>query len=139
MRGRITTVVSSLAVVAFAWWFSAGCATSQERAEPACSSDAECVTGTVCRLARCKKACPSNRWVGEPVTVRTNKGRRKAVVSGCRRVSPSSPAASVSSKTTKVASPVLLWVRYESGIEEQVEARRTKPVHAKQGHATTAD
>jgi len=134
MRSRRALLFCVAAIVAgaVAW----GCNTSHERQEPACSGDAECDPGTVCRIARCRKACAASHWVGEDVKVKTEQGERTAVVSGCDGVPFPAPNASASADTPKTpARPPRLWVRYESGIEEQVGVSRVKPELAAQANA----
>lgn len=128
---------SALLVAAGATLAAWGCATSQEGTETACSGDAECGSGTVCRIARCRKACVAGRWVGEPVSVKTGQGKRSAVVSGCEGLPKTSPEASADGGEGDESPSVVarLWVRYESGIEEQVEASRVSPVVASQASA----
>lgn len=76
-----------------------------------CSIDVDCDDGKVCREAMCRKPCFSGRWVGERVEVQSGKTTRQADVTACdqRR----------------------FRVRYESGVEEQVEdtrlVRKTAP------------
>jgi len=69
-----------------------------------CSVDVDCEEGKVCRDAMCRKPCFSGRWVGERVEVQAGKTVKQADVTGCdqRR----------------------FRVRYESGVEEQVEDTR---------------
>jgi len=131
-RRTVLHFVTAFAAVAALW----GCTTSHEGREPACSGDAECDPGTVCRVARCRKACASNHWVGEDVKVKTEQGDRTALVSGCDGVASPTPNASASSDAPKPPGrPPRLWVRYESGIEEQVVVSRVKPELAAQANA----
>lgn len=84
---------------------------SQREQAAACAGDADCSAGLVCRVARCRKTCPENHWVGEAVSVKASKEKRAATISGCDEH---------------------IWVRYESGIEEQVDAKRVSSVHGSQ-------
>lgn len=119
---------------------SFACGRPDARNESACSTDAECLQGSVCRIARCRKACSANHWVGQGVHVSGEKSKRSAVVSGCDGVmfSPAASASLSTSPTAGVASasaPTRLWVRYETGIEEQVPLARITPAHDVQAHA----
>lgn len=69
-----------------------------------CSVDVDCEEGQVCREAMCRKPCFSGRWVGERVEVQAGKTVKQGDVTACdqRR----------------------FRVRYESGVEEQVEDTR---------------
>jgi hypothetical protein len=107
------------------------CGRPDQQAPKACATDAECGTGTVCRVARCRKACEANHWVGQPVQVSGLQGKRAATISACDAVvaapaasSSSTLVAAVSSGPPPPRSPRRLWVRYESGMEEQVEVKR---------------
>jgi hypothetical protein len=71
----------------------------------ACSGDENCSEGRVCREARCTVPCHEGHWVGERVAVRTAAQRREGVITACEQG---------------------YWVRYESGIEEQVDEERLR-------------
>jgi len=107
------------------------CGRPDQQAPKACATDAECGAATVCRVARCRKACEANLWVGQPVQVSGLQGKRAATISACDAVvaapaasSSSAVAAAVSSGPPPPKSPHRLWVRYDSGMEEQVEVKR---------------
>ncbi len=107
------------------------CGRPDQQAPKACATDAECSAGAVCRVARCRKACDANLWVGQPVQVSSLQGKRAATISACD-AAVTAPAASSSGVVAAAASSVApaprlprrLWVRYESGMEEQVDVKR---------------
>ncbi len=84
---------------------SIGCWGIPGAEKTSCSLDPDCGAGQVCREARCRKACPGGAWVGEQVQIEANKQQRDAVVASCDK---------------------LLWVRYASGIEEQISPSRLR-------------
>jgi hypothetical protein len=79
----------------------AGCTRMQS---DSCSIDTDCAQGAVCREAVCRVPCMTSHWVGERVEVTGGKLSRQAEIASCdqRR----------------------FWVRYESGVEEQVDETR---------------
>jgi hypothetical protein len=72
----------------------------------ACSVDVDCSGGKVCREGMCRKPCLSPRWVGERVEVVTGNVSRQAQIAACEQRQ--------------------YWVRYESGVEEQVTESRLR-------------
>jgi hypothetical protein len=69
-----------------------------------CSVDVDCDQGKVCREAMCRKPCMVSHWVGERVEVTAGKLVKQAEISACEQRR--------------------YWVRYESGVEEQVDDSR---------------
>ncbi|MBI5535023.1 MAG: hypothetical protein HY898_20005 [Deltaproteobacteria bacterium] len=69
-----------------------------------CSVDVDCDQGRVCREAMCRKPCMASHWVGERVEVTAGKLVKQAEISACEQRR--------------------YWVRYESGVEEQVDETR---------------
>ncbi|HQP36602.1 MAG TPA: hypothetical protein PLI95_15540 [Polyangiaceae bacterium] len=69
-----------------------------------CSIDEDCDKGRVCREAACRRPCLAGRWVGERVEVLSGKSVKPAEVTACEQRR--------------------YWVRYESGVEEQVDDTR---------------
>jgi len=92
-----------VAILAAVW--GAGCWGIPGAPQSSCATDPECASGFVCREAQCRKACAGGTWVGQQVQVDAYKEERPAVVASCDKG---------------------LWVKYESGIEEQVSASRIK-------------
>jgi len=69
-----------------------------------CSVDDDCDKGRVCREAACRRPCLAGRWVGDRVEVLSGKSAKPAEVTACEQRR--------------------YWVRYESGVEEQVDDTR---------------
>ena len=96
----------------------AACATACTRGnrfeDIACADDLACGESAVCRVARCRASCPNDHWVGEDVNVHKPTGTRVAVVTGCDDA---------------------IRVKYESGIEERVEAGWVRSETAAQAKA----
>ena len=73
--------------------------------QESCSVDPDCAAGQVCREATCRKACPGGAWVGQQVQVEAYKEQRDAVIASCDKQ---------------------IWVKYPSGIEEQISPSRLR-------------
>lgn len=80
---------------------SLGCA---RIAADSCSIDADCAQPRVCREAVCRQPCMGSHWVGERVEVAAAKAPRTGEITSCEQRR--------------------FWVRYESGVEEQVDDTR---------------
>ena len=97
-RGAVVCMVMGLTASAQAL---GGCARGQSES---CSVDADCGAGRVCRDAACRSPCMSSHWVGEPVEVSSGKAMKQAEIAPCEQRQ--------------------YWVRYASGVEEQVYETR---------------
>ena len=70
-----------------------------------CSTDQDCVQGRACRDGRCARTCPGRTWIGQEVVVEGTTGPRPGIVVACDKK---------------------IWIRYASGIEEQIGPERLR-------------
>ena len=147
--GHRPTAVDMRATMPRTWWClgavclatvltTASCSRPDRPTSKACASDSDCGDSSVCRLARCRKACHGGFWVGQDVHVTGQQGPRAATVSDCEAIVVSPALASSSRPSTASAVPTgsmsrqkaktspRVWVRYSSGMEEQVSVQRIK-------------
>ena len=105
--------------------FVLGCGRPDQPIQKPCATDAECSPGTACRIARCRKICSTTLWVGQTVQVRGLQGPRTDTISDCEPApAPAASSSSTAAASTPTPGPRKLWVRYDSGLEEQVELKR---------------